>query len=257
MTLLYAIIGSAVGSFLNVCIDRLPARQSLIQPASHCPSCQRSLNPLELVPVISYLAVRGRCRTCGAPIPRRVLVVEALTALIFGYLWTLYGPGWALIVASVYTGILIVIFFIDLERRLVLNRVTYPTMALALLLSGARALPGDPMGLASVTPNPVSALLGGLIGFAVIFLPAWLSKGGIGGGDVKLGALMGLVLGFPAVLAGLFWGIVAGGVGAVILLVTRVRGRRDAVPYAPFLAAGAWIALLYGNQMMTWYLSRL
>jgi leader peptidase (prepilin peptidase)/N-methyltransferase len=253
---LYGLLGAVIGSFLNVCIDRLPARQSLVRPPSHCPTCQRRLTILELVPVISYLVLRGRCRTCHASIPWRVPLVEALTAALFAWLWGGLGTGWPLIVASFYTSLLVVIFFIDLEHRLVLNRVTYPAMGLALVLAAIRSLPGDPLAFGPLVPDIVSALLGGALGFAIIFAPAWITKGGIGGGDVKMGALMGLFLGFPAVLAGLFLGFVGGGLGAVLLLLTRVRGRKDAVPYAPFLAAGAWIALLYGNQIVAWYAGR-
>jgi leader peptidase (prepilin peptidase)/N-methyltransferase len=256
LIVLYGLLGAVIGSFLNVCIDRLPDRLSLVRPPSHCPSCQRRLSPLELVPVISFLLLRGRCRTCRAEIPRRALVVEALAAVLFAWLWFRFGPGWPVLAASFYTSLLIVILFIDLEHRLVLNRVTYPAMGAALVLAALRSLPGDPLALAPIAPVILSSLLGGALGFVIIFIPAWITKGGIGGGDVKLGALMGLFLGFPAVFAGLFLGFLGGGVGAVVLLVTRVRGRRDAVPYAPFLAAGAWVALLYGNQIVAWYVGR-
>lgn len=256
MIVLLTLAGALVGSFLNVCIDRLPARESVVTPPSHCPACKRRLSPAELIPVVSYLALRGRCRSCGAAIPRRVLVVEILTALLFGWLGLTMGAASGLAVGIFYTCVLTVIFFIDLEHRLVLNRVTFPAMAIALLLAGARTLPGDPMALGDAVPTLLRSLAGGAVGFVVLFLPAWLTRGGIGLGDVKLGALMGLALGLPAVLAGLFLGFLAGGVGAIILLATGLRGRRDAVPYAPFLATGAWLALLYGNQIMAWYLAR-
>ncbi len=256
MIVLLTLAGALVGSFLNVCIDRLPARESVVTPPSHCPACKRRLSPVELIPVVSYLALRGRCRSCGAAIPRRVLVVEILTALLFGWLGLTMGAASGLAVGIFYTCVLTVIFFIDLEHRLVLNRVTFPAMAIALLLAGARTLPGDPMALGDAVPTLLRSLAGGAVGFVVLFLPAWLTRGGIGLGDVKLGALMGLALGLPAVLAGLFLGFLAGGVGAIVLLATGLRGRRDAVPYAPFLATGAWLALLYGNQIMAWYLAR-
>lgn len=252
----YAILGAVVGSFLNVCIDRLPSRQSLWQPPSHCPSCDRRLTPLELIPILSYLALGGRCRTCGAAISKRVLAVEVLTALLFAWLWNHYGVGMALAVATVYTAILVVIFFIDLEHRLVLNRVIYPSLILALALSLLRSWPGDPLALSPVTPTVINALLGGAVGFLALYLPAWLSRGGMGAGDVKLGAFAGLAVGLPAVVAGIFLGFVAGGAVATFLLLTRLRGRRDPVPYAPFLATGAWVALLYGNQIMGWYRGR-
>ena len=256
MIIFYVLLGAAIGSFLNVCIDRLPRQQSIWQPPSHCPDCGRGLGPLELIPVVSYLALRGRCRTCGAAIPRRVLVVEVFTALLFAVLWGYYGPGSLLVVATVYTCILVVVFFIDLEHRLVLNRVVYPSAALALVLSLLATVPGDPLLLTPTVPTLFSALAGGAVGFVAIYLPAWLSRGGMGAGDVKLAAFLGLALGLPAVLAGLFLGFAAGGLVAAFLLITKLRGRRDPVPYAPFLAAGGWLAILYGNQMMAWYLAR-
>lgn len=254
--ILLALAGALVGSFLNICIDRLPARGSIISPPSQCPACRRRLSPAELVPIASYLALRGRCRTCGAPIPRRVPAVEVITALLFAWLGLAMAPSAGLLVAIFYTCVLVVIFFIDLEHRLVLNRVTFPAMAVALAVAGLRTLPGDPLALGNAVPDLARSMAGGAVGFVVLFLPAWLTRGGIGLGDVKLAALMGFALGLPAVLAGLFLGFLAGGIGAIILLATGIRGRRDAVPYAPFLAAGAWLALLYGNQVMVWYLSR-
>ncbi len=113
MMIFFTVLGALVGSFLNVCIDRLPKRESLLQPPSHCPACGKRLGALDLIPVFSFLALGGRCRTCGAAIPRRILVVEALTALLFALLWNHYGAGIPLVVATLYTGILIVIFFID------------------------------------------------------------------------------------------------------------------------------------------------
>lgn len=254
--LLYALLGAAVGSFLNVCIDRLPRQESLWRSPSHCLYCGRRLEPLELVPVLSFLVLGGRCRTCGAPIPRRILIVEIGTALLFVLLGSHYGPGPVLWVACTYTAILIVVFFIDLEHHLVLNKVIYPASGLALAISLFRSLPGDPLGLDVVAPAIGAALLGGVVGFVALFLPAWLSGGGIGAGDVKLGAFLGLALGFPAILAGLFLGFLAGGIGAAVLLLARRRSRRDPVPYAPFLTAGAWVGMLYGNQIMTWYFGR-
>lgn len=256
MIVFCALAGAAAGIFLNICIDQLPLRGSPFNPTPHCAACGRRLSPLEMAPVLSYLALRGRCRACGAAIPWRVPLVEGAAALLFAGLWLFYGPGWPLVVATFFTCVLLVIFFIDLEHRLVLDRVTYPASAAALAFSIVRSLPGDPLGLAAVSPQILACVAGGAVGFAIMFVPHWLTKGGIGGGDVKLGALMGFMLGLPAVLAGLFWGFAAGGLGAIVLLATGLRRGRDAVPYAPFLALGAWVGLLCGNQMMSWYLGR-
>ncbi len=246
MILLYAVLGLIVSSFLNVCIDRLPERASIVSPPSHCPDCGRRLTPLDLIPVLSYLVLRGRCRYCGASIPRRVLLVETLTGLLFVLLWVRYDLSLQLVLATLYTCFFIVIFFIDLEHQLVLNRVIYPAILLALL-----AIP--------ITPNhsAVELLSGGAIGFGVLFLIAFIYPAGMGMGDVKLATFIGLVVGFPAVFAALLVSFVAGGLVGGGLLLTGLRGRKDAIPFAPFLVTGGMVAMLYGQQVIDWYVNHL
>jgi leader peptidase (prepilin peptidase)/N-methyltransferase len=247
MVLLYALLGVVISSFLNVCIDRLPERVSIISPPSHCPACGRRLASFDLIPLLSYLLLRGRCRYCGAPIPRRVLLVEAMTGLLFVLLWYRagsppYGFSLGLLLATLYICFFIVIFFIDLEHHLVLNRVIYPAIVVALL-----AIP--------ITPNhnAVKLLAGGAIGFGVLFLIAFIYPAGMGMGDVKLTTFIGLVVGFPAVFVALLFSFVAGGLVGGGLLLTGLKGRKDPIPFAPFLVAGGMIAMLYGQQIIDWY----
>ncbi len=242
MVLLYALLGLAISSFLNVCIDRLPEKASIVSPPSHCPVCGRRLAPLDLIPVLSYLLLRGRCRYCGAPIPRRVLLVEAITGLLFVLLWYRYGLSPRLLLATLYTCFFIVIFFIDLEHHLVLNRVILPAIVVALL-----AVP--------FTPNHdvVELLSGGGIGFGLLFLIAWIYPAGMGMGDVKLATFIGLVVGFPSVFVALFFSFVVGGLVGGGLLLSGLKGRKDPVPFAPFLVAGGMVAMLYGEQIIEWY----
>jgi len=242
MLLLCALLGLAISSFLNVCIDRLPERASIVSPPSHCPACGRRLAPLDLIPLVSYFLLRGRCRNCGAPIPRRVLLVEAMTGLLFVLLWYHYGSSLQLLLATMYTCFFIVIFFIDLERHLVLNRVIYPAIIVALL-----AIP--------ITPNHdvVKLVGGGAIGFGVLFLIAFIYPAGMGMGDVKLATFIGLVVGFPSVFAALLISFVAGGLIGGGLLLTGLKGRKDPIPFAPFLVAGGMAAMLYGQQIIDWY----
>jgi len=242
MVLLYALLGLIVSSFLNVCIDRLPERESIVSPPSHCPACGRRLAPFDLIPVLSYLLLRGRCRYCGAPIPRRVLLVEATTGLLFVLLWYRYGLSLRLLLATLYTCFFIVIFVIDLEHQLVLNRVIYPAIVVALL-----AVP--------ITPNhdAVKLLGGGAIGLGLLFLIAFIYPAGMGMGDVKLATFIGLVVGFPAVFAALLISFVAGGLVGGGLLLTGLKGRKDPIPFAPFLVAGGMAAMLYGEQIIDWY----
>jgi len=243
MVLLYALLGLAVSSFLNVCIDRLPERGSIVSPPSHCPACGRRLAPFDLIPLLSFVLLRGRCRYCGAPIPRRVLLVESTTGLLFALLWYRYGFSLWLLLGTLYACFFTVIFFIDLEHHLVLNRVIYPGIVVALLL-----IPFAPGYSAK------ELLLGGLIGFALLFLIASIYPAGMGMGDVKLATFIGLVVGFPSVFVALLFSFVAGGLVGGGLLLTGLKGRKDPIPFAPFLAAGGMVAMLYGKEIMDWYL---
>jgi len=242
MVLLYAVLGLVVSSFLNVCIDRLPEKASIVSPPSHCPACGRRLTPFDLIPLFSYLFLRGRCRYCGAPIPRRVLLVESVTGLLFVLLWYHHGLSLQLLLTTLYTCFFIVIFFVDLEHQLVLNRVIYPAIAVALLAS-------------PFTPDHdvVELLVGGAIGFGLLFLIAFIYPAGMGMGDVKLATFIGLVAGFPTVLAALLISFVAGGLVGGGLLLTGLRGRKDPIPFAPFLVTGGMVAMLYGQQIIDWY----
>jgi len=232
-----------MGSFLNLCIDRLPQGESIISPSSHCASCGHPLSALDLIPVLSYLLLRGRCRYCGAPIPWRLPLVEMTTGLLFALLWHRYGPTSQLALATIYTCILIIVFFVDLEHRLVLNQVIYPAITLALLA-------------APFTPNHSARglLLGGLVGFALLFLIALIRPAGMGMGDVKLATFIGLIVGFPSILIALFLSFVSGGLVGGWLLLSGVKGRRDPVPFAPLLVAGGMVAMLYGKEILDWYL---
>lgn len=243
MVLLYVLLGLAISSFLNVCIDRLPERESIVSPPSHCPACGRRLAPFDLIPLLSFILLRGRCRYCGAPIPWRVLLVESTTGLLFVLLWHRYGFSSWLLLATLYTCFFIVIFFIDIEHQLVLDRVIYPAIVVALL-----AIPFAPGHSAK------ELLLGGLIGFVLLFLIVFAYPAGMGMGDVKLATFVGLVVGFPSVFVALLLSFVAGGLVGGGLLLTGLKGRKDPIPFAPFLVTGGMIAMLYGKEIMDWYL---
>ncbi len=240
MTIIFlAILGAAVGSFLNVCIDRLPRRQSMLRPASHCDGCRVSLRWMELLPIVSFLVLRGRCRYCQVSIPRRSPIVETIMAAFFGLLVYYFSLGTQSAIFAFYIAIFTLIFFIDLERGIIPNRVIYPAASVAVLLSFF--LPE--VGL-------VRALIGGILGFGLLFGIYLAARGGMGGGDVKLAGLIGLAAGFPAVVPSLLLACLGGGVTASVLLGLRRKRRRDPVPFGPFLAVGALAGLLWGTQMV-------
>ena len=200
------VLGAVIGSLPNVCIDRLPRGESLLAPPSHCDACGRRLGPLEMVPVVSYLAVRGRCRTCRTLFPRRVLWVEAGTGLLFLLVYLRFGSTLATLLAATFVSWMVVVAAIDLEHRRILNAVTYPAIALAL---AAVFIPGR---------TPLAYLLGGLLGGGALLLLALASPRAMGLGDVKLGLFLGLFLGYPLILVALFLAFVIGGLLSMMLL---------------------------------------
>jgi len=247
---LFAILGLAIGSFLNVCIDRLPRNESIVFPPSHCEGCQHKLAAKDLIPVFSYLRLRGRCRYCQASVPRRLFWVELATGLIFALLFWHYGLSAELGVMIFYACLFIVIFVIDLEQGLILNKVAYPGMVVALLL----ALYPWPWLNESIVMRVAYAALGGGIGFGVFLLIALASRGGMGWGDVKLAALIGLATGFPLVFLAIIMGAILGGIVAVALVIAKKRKRRQTIPFGPFLALAAMVTLLWGSNILSWYL---
>ncbi len=240
---LFSLLGLTVGSFLNVCIDRLPLGKSIISPPSHCDACQQRLTARDLVPLFGYLWLRGRCRYCGARIPLRFPAVELATALLFAFLCWHYGLSPQLVMALLYGCLFLVIFVIDLEHGLVLDIVVYPGIALAFVFSFF----WPDLGIAM-------AVSGAAIGFGLMLIPYLISRGGMGRGDVTLAGLIGLATGFPHVFISLLLSFFAGGLVAIFLLLFRVRRRKEAIPFAPFLAAAAMVTLIWGETIYDWWL---
>lgn len=217
--------------------------------------------------MFSYIWLRGRCRYCQAHIPLRLPVVEGITALLFALLYWKFGLGVELGISIVYACLLVVIFVIDLENQLVLNKITYPGMALAFVLSffwpGIREVDGLGAGainqaVSSVAGEAVGgavlSLAGGSLGLIAMGLPFIIYPRGMGFGDVKLGALVGLMAGYPLVIIALLLSWIGGGLVAAILLAFKIKSRRDPIPSATFMAVSALVTLLWGQVIWQWYL---
>ncbi|MFC1901547.1 prepilin peptidase [Chloroflexota bacterium] len=258
LAVIFTLLGIAVGSFLNVCIDRLPGRGSLVFPPSKCDACQRRLSPKDMVPVFSYLWLRGRCRYCRAQIPRRVLLVEILSGAYFLLAFWQLGFSIELAVTVFWGCVFLVIMFIDWERQLILNKVTYPAAVVALVILAVDSF-WPSVGLLNnlyflPEPSILSGIIGGAVGFVFFLIVFLINPGGMGVGDIKLAGLIGLVVGFPLAVVALLIGIFVGGLVAVMLLLLRVKGRKDVIPYGTFLALGPMLTLLWGNDILIWYL---
>jgi leader peptidase (prepilin peptidase)/N-methyltransferase len=247
----FAVFGLVIGSFLNVVIYRLPRKLSVVSPPSACPRCEAPIRPWDNVPVVSYLVLRGRCRNCGEPISAEYPLVEAATATLFAAAAIRFPYGVAALVAP-FLGVMLAAAMIDLRHRIIPNRLVYPSLvlfAVAIVVAWA----------AGVDVNPVRAALGLLAYGGALFIVALISPAGMGMGDVKLAALIGLVLGSIAwryVVVAAVSGLLLGGLGAVVALLAG-RSRKDTIPFGPFLAAGAVVSALFGGPIATWYGGRL
>jgi leader peptidase (prepilin peptidase) / N-methyltransferase len=239
-----ALFGLAIGSFLNVVIARIPAGRSLWRPRSACPACGTPIAWHDNIPVLSFLILRGRCRACGVLISWRYPIVELVTAAAFVLAYVALGPTPEFVVASVFLAALIAITVIDLEHQLIPDVITLPGVLTGLALSLAT-------GRVSWLDSAIGIVLAAGLFLAVILV----SGGGMGGGDMKLGAMLGAFLGWKALVFALFVAIVLGGVVAIAFLVSGLRGRKDPIPFGPFLAAGGVMALFWGERIIDWYLS--
>ena len=257
-SLILFIFGAIVGSFLNVCIVRIPRGDSIVQPPSHCPACQNAIRFYDNIPLISYLILLGRCRDCGVRISPRYVLVELLMALLAVALYREFGLSLAFLVGVIFVAALIAISFIDLEVRIVPDVISLPGIVVGLLFSLiARYLVHDPSEL---VPSPLSALLGVLIGGGFLWALAWAYEAltgveGMGGGDIKLLAMIGAFLGWPSIPVTLFLSSLSGSVIGISAMLIKGVGRKYALPFAPFLCLGAVLYLFFGRELIDFYIS--
>jgi leader peptidase (prepilin peptidase) / N-methyltransferase len=242
--LLAGVLGALVGSFLNVVVHRLPRGESLALPGSCCPSCGTPIKPYDNVPVVSWFLLLGRCRHCAAPIPVRYPALELLTALAFAAVVAVHGVDERLVLELPFVAVLIAVAGIDLEHRIVPNRILLPAAIWGL---GAAVL--------VATPDLPELLIAGAAAFALLLAAAVAYPAGMGMGDVKLAGVMGLYLGL-SVAPALFVAFAAGTIVGLAVIALGGGDRKTAVPFAPFLAAGGLVALLAGSELIELYSDR-
>lgn len=241
-----ALLGLAIGSFLNVVIHRLPRGGSLISPGSRCPSCGYALGALDNIPVVSYLALGGRCRQCRTPISARYPIVELVTALVFVAHYFVFGWTPLLAVRLLFAASMVALFAIDLEHHLLPDAITLPGIGVGLVAS------------LFLPPGIRDALIGTLVGGGVLWLIGeayfrYAGEEGMGGGDVKMLAMVGAFLGWQLVIVTLVFSSIAGAVIGMIVIAIKRGGMKYALPYGTFLALAALVASLYGEQIVRWY----
>ncbi|MGZ4213894.1 MAG: prepilin peptidase [Actinomycetota bacterium] len=244
---LAALFGLIFGSFANVVVHRVPLKESIVHPRSRCPSCGTELRARDNIPVLSWLLLRGRCRYCGAPISARYPAIELLTAALFGLAAWRIRPATDLVAFPPLLWVLVVLSFIDLEHKLLPNRIVGPSLATGVVLTGVAAALGPGAGAW------VRALAGGAVAFGFFLLLAIISPRGMGMGDVKLSSVLGLALGYLGwgrLFVGLLLSFVAGAVGGIGLIAARKAGMKSEVPFGPYLALGTIVSILFDGPLV-------
>jgi len=243
-----AILGLAIGSFLNVCIHRLPSKGSIVHPPSSCPQCGSILRWFDNIPVVSYVILGGRCRQCKATISIRYPIIEVVTMAIFLLHYTVFELDIILVPRLLFACTLIVLFAIDLEHHLLPNAITLPGIVVGLAFS------------AMLPPGLADALIGTVVGGGVLWVVGeayyrYSGQEGMGGGDVKMLAMIGAFLGWKLVVLTLVLSSVLGSLIGVLVLAIRRGGLKHALPYGTFLSLGALVSSLVGERIVDWYLT--
>jgi leader peptidase (prepilin peptidase) / N-methyltransferase len=255
-TISYVIIfalGSVIGSFLNVCIYRVPRSLSVISPSSRCPSCNTPIKPYDNIPVLSYILLGGKCRVCKAGISFRYPIVELLNAILYVFVVYRFGFEWHSIIYGIFCSALVVITFIDLDFQIIPDVITLPGTVIG-IVAGSLLMP-DPFMRYTLLGFKAS-VIGLLTGGGLFYAIAVLSKGGMGGGDIKMMAMVGALMGWKSVLLTIFLGSLTGAAFGIFLMITQGKGRKTKIPFGPFLALGTIITLFYGQEIFAWYFYR-
>ncbi len=243
------LIGLVIGSFSNVCIYRLPRNESVIFPASHCPACNQSIKWYDNIPLLSYLLLKGKCRYCQSRISAQYPLVEFLTGFIYLALFLFYGLQLKTLVYMLFCSALIIITFIDLKEQIIPDVISLPLLVIGFLLS-----------IFIKNISPIDSLLGILSGGGTLLLVAIVGsylfkKEAMGGGDIKLAAMIGAFLGWQLTLLSLFLGFFFGAiVGVVVLIKNKGKNEKsDSIPFGPFIALGSVLTLFFGKAILNWY----
>ncbi len=275
--IIFFVLGLIVGSFLNVCIYRIPRSLSIVNPPSACPGCDAPIKPWDNIPLVSYALLGGKCRNCRGPISLRYPLVELLNGVLYWYVVTSFGIGWHVPLLCMLVSALVVITFIDLDFQIIPDSITLPGIVIG-LLSASFLLPdpfsvreagslhyaiGGNTGAYRLLPIAyykivgfMNAFAGLLLGGGLFYLIAILSRGGMGGGDIKMMAMVGAFMGWKAILLTTFIGSLSGSLVGVFLMAVKGKGRKSRIPFGPFLAFGALATLFFGRVILLWYLQR-
>lgn len=243
--LFISIIGLVIGSFLNVCIFRIPEEQSICFPPSHCTSCQHKLGVLDLVPVLSYIFLHGRCRYCKEKISIRYPLIELLNGLLYISVYYKYGISIITLKYFVLASLLIVISMIDFDTQDVYTSTTLFGAVAGMIFIGIQKFVFE--------ENCLGFILGGVSGVLIIGTIVFVTRG-MGEGDIEIAGVCGLFLGLKGILLALFIAVILGGIVGIFILLLKLKNAKDRIAFGPFIAIGAMISALYGNEIINAYL---
>jgi len=246
MEIIVLVFGLIIGSFLNVCIFRIPKGESISYPPSHCTSCGYNLKPKDLVPVFSYLFLKGRCRSCKEKISFRYPIIELINALSYVLIYMKFGFAIKSIFFCLLASLLIVISMIDFDTKEVYTATTLFGLILGIVYLVVSYFYSN--------INYTDNILGGVVGFLIIFLIVKLT-GGMGEGDYEIAGICGLFLGVKGILVGLFIGIILGAIYGSVLLIRKSKTGKDEMAFGPFIALGSFISLIYGTKILEFYIN--
>lgn len=247
ITIWFFLLGSAVGSFLNVIIYRLPRRESIVFPPSHCPSCGHKLSSKDLIPILSYVLLKGRCRYCGSKISPRYLLVELISGFYFALIFYFFDFSFTTFKFLVFFSLLLPVFFIDLEHMIIPDVISIPGTITGLILSLFNGdLKQSILG---------SVFYGGILLLIYLLALMILKEEGMGQGDIKLGFMLGSFLGFKLSVLALFLSYFIGGLFSLVLIGIKRSSLKYAIPFGPFLILGSFISLFWGDLILRLYFS--
>lgn len=250
--ILVSIAGLIIGSFLNVVIFRLPNGESIVFPPSHCQRCKKKLTPLELIPLFSYLFLKGRCKGCGEKISPRYPFIELLNGLLYLIIFYINGIALDTLFAFGLVSLLIVVTFIDLDHLLIPNKITASILVWVVGQSLIQLLLNQ-----SNLSDLLDRIYGLLIGGGLFLLIAIVTKGAMGGGDIKLMGALGYYFGFAHTLGLIFFSFIIGGALSIILVSVKIKSRKDMIPFGPFICLAAMIMMVFGESIIDWYINLL
>ena len=249
MTILISLYGLIIGSFLNVCIYRIPREESIAFPSSHCPNCGTSLKWCDLVPVFSFIVQRGKCRYCGEKISPQYPIIELLNAILYLIIYTKFGLSLEFFFYAIIFSLLIVITLIDLQHMIIPDILIILILVISVIYKILLYI------LYSKSPDLLNSI-GGLVLSSLLFiLIIIVSKGGMGGGDVTLIGALGFILGIKRIFLTIFLSFILGVIISIFLLITKIKGRKDPIPFGPFIILGFFIVIFWGEQLLAWYMN--